>query len=414
MIRRSGLDRPLLVGVLALFAFGLLMIYSAGQTDVPTVARSAWQRQLAWAGLALVAGGIVYRVNFRLLEWAAPGMYGLGLVLLVLLLFIGTGSGTAAGSRSWLTIAGHRLGQPVELAKLGTILMLARHLSSFREAPRTLRALIRPGLIVAAPILLVMAQPDLGSAIVFVGVLFAMLFWAGVAPRLLLLLASPLISLLLAGSTGWWGAWMVLLFLLLVLWRAYVAEGVFIYVVNSAMGVLAILLWNRLKDYQRQRLITFLNPYSDPVHAGYQAIQSKVAIGSGGLFGNGFLEGPQKRLAFLPEQYTDFIFAVVGEELGFAGVAVALGLFLYLFLVLLRIARRATDPFSSLVVFGVLGVLFTHLFENVGMTINLMPITGIPLPFFSYGGSFLLATGIGLGLVFRVARESRQAGYAEA
>ncbi len=412
-MRSSGLDRPLLAAVGLLAVFGLLMVYSAGQTEVPSVARNAWQRQLVWAGLAVMAGAVAFRINFRLLEWAAPGVYALGMLLLVLLLFIGTGSGTAAASKSWLTIAGYRLGQPVELAKLGTILILARYLSSLREPPRTLRGLVQPCLMVAAPVLLVMAQPDLGSAIVFVGILFAMLFWAGVSPRLLLLLASPLISLILAGSTGWWGAWMILLFLLLLLWRTYLAEGVFIYVVNSAMGVLAILLWNQLKDYQRQRLITFLNPYSDPAHAGYQAIQSKVAVGSGGLFGNGFLDGPQKRLAFLPEQYTDFIFAVVGEELGFAGVTVALGLFLVLFFVLLRIARRATDPFSSLVVFGVLGVLFTHLFENVGMTINLMPITGIPLPLFSYGGSFMLATGIGLGLAFRVAWDSRLAGYAD-
>jgi rod shape determining protein RodA len=403
----------LLFAVLALTAFGVLMVYSAGQTDVPTLARNAWQRQLAWAALGLIAGAIVFRVNFRLLEWAAPGVYVVGIILLLLLLFIGTGSGTAAASKSWLSIAGYRLGQPVELAKLGTVLMLARFLSSTREPPRTLRGLIQPCLIAAIPLLLVMGQPDLGSAIVFVGILFAMLFWAGVSPRLLLLLASPVISLLLAGSTGWWGVWMLLLLLLLVIWRTYVAEGVLIYFVNSAMGVLAILLWDRLKDYQRQRLITFLNPYSDPVHSGYQAIQSKVAVGSGGLFGNGYLNGPQKRLAFLPEQYTDFIFAVVGEELGFAGVFAALCLFLFLFLVLVRIARRATDPFSSLVVFGVLGLLFVHLFENIGMTINLMPITGIPLPFFSYGGSFLLAIGIGLGLVFRVAWDSRLAGYAE-
>jgi rod shape determining protein RodA len=177
--------------------------------------------------------------------------------------------------------------------------------------------------------------------------------------------------------------------------------------------VIAILIWNRLKDYQRQRLITFLNPYADPVHSGYQAIQSKVAVGSGGMFGNGYLAGPQKRLAFLPEQHTDFIFAVVGEELGFLGVSGALALFLAFFLVLLRIARRATDAFSSLVVFGILGLFFTHLFESIGMTVNLMPITGIPLPFFSYGGSFILATGLALGLVFRVAWDSRLAGYAE-
>ena len=410
---KRGPDRRLLLITLALVVVGLLMVYSAGQTDVPSPARNAWIRQVGWVVIALLAGAVVSRVNFRLLEWAAPGLYGLGVALLVVTLFLGTGSGTAASSRSWLAIGGYRIGQPVELAKLGTVLLLARHLSSFRDAPRTLRGLITPGAIAAVPIILVMAQPDLGSAIVFVGILFAMLFWAGVSPRLLLLLASPLISLLLAGSTGWWGAWMVLLAVLLVIWRSYVVEGVIVYVVNSAMGVIAIVIWNQLKDYQRLRLLTFLNPYSDPAHAGYQAIQSKVAIGSGGLFGNGYLDGPQKRLAFLPEQYTDFIFAVVGEELGFIGVGVSLALFLSFFLVLLRIARRATDPFSSLVVFGVLGLLFTHLFENIGMTVNLMPITGIPLPFFSYGGSFALSVGLALGLVFRVAWDSRLAGYIE-
>jgi rod shape determining protein RodA len=355
----------------------------------------------------------MFRFNIRLLEWAAPWLYALGLVLLVLTLLVGTGAGSAASSKSWLAIGGIRLGQPVELAKLGTILLLARYLSSLREPPVTLRALIVPGMMAGVPLVLVMAQPDLGSAIVFIGILFAMLFWAGVTPRLLVLLASPAVSLLLAADTRWWGAWMLLLFVLLMVWRSFVAEGVMIYLVNSAMGVFAILIWNNMKPYQQKRLLTFLNPESDPVHAGYQAIQSKVAIGSGGLLGNGFLSGPQKRLAFLPEQYTDFIFAVVGEELGFIGVLVALGLFLYFFITLVRIARRATDPFSSLVVFGVLGLFFTHLFENVGMTINVMPITGIPLPFFSYGGSFVLASFLAVGLALRVAWDSRSSGYAD-
>ena len=412
-MRRQGLDRPLLLIVFALAAFGVLMVYSAGQTDVPTVARNAWIRQIIWLGLAGVAAAAVFKMNFRILEWAAPFLYGLGLVLLLLTLFVGTGSGTAASSKSWLAIGGHKIGQPVELAKLGTILLMARYLSSLREPPHTIRRLFVPCLIAGVPLVLVMGQPDLGSAIVFIGILFAMLFWSGVSPRLLLLLASPAVSLLLAADTRWWGAWMLILFLLLVLWRSYVVEGVLIYLVNSAMGVLAIVIWNRLKDYQRLRLLTYLNPESDPIHAGYQAIQSKVAIGSGGLLGNGFLHGPQKRLAFLPEQYTDFIFAVVGEELGFLGVGTALILFFLLFLVLLRIARRATDPFSSLVVFGVLGLFFTHLFENVGMTINIMPITGIPLPFFSYGGSFFLATGLAVGLALRVAWDARLSGYAE-
>jgi rod shape determining protein RodA len=412
-MRRAGLDRTLLMVVLALITFGVLMVYSAGQTDVPSAARGAWVRQIVWIGLATIAAAVAFRINSRLLEWGAPGIYTLGILLLVLTLLVGTGAGSAASSKSWLQIAGIRVGQPVELAKLATILLLARYLSSLREPPDSLRRLFVPGMIAAVPFLLVMRQPDLGSAIVFVGILFGMLFWAGVSPRLLLLLASPVVSLLLAADTRWWGAWMLLLFFLLLLWRAYVAEGVLIYLVNAAMGVIAIIIWNNLKPYQQKRLTSFLNPESDPVAAGYQAIQSKVAIGSGGIFGNGFLDGPQKRLAFLPEQYTDFIFAVLGEELGFVGVMAALGLFFLLFLILLRIARRAADPFSSLMVFGVLSLLFTHLFENVGMTINVMPITGIPLPFFSYGGSFLLGLGLALGLVLRVAWDSRLSGYAD-
>ena len=407
------LDRPLVLTLLALCGYGLAMVYSAGQTDLPSAAERAWVRQLVWMVLAIMAGAAAFRISFRILEWVAPVLYGLGLALLAVTLVVGTGAGTAAGTKSWLAIGGIRIGQPVELAKLGTILLLARFLSGLRQPPQTLRDLVRPGLIAGAPFLLVMLQPDLGSAIVFVGILFAMLFWSGVKPSLLLLLASPMVSLLLAVDTRWWGAWILLLTVLLLAWRTYVAEGVLIWLVNSAMGVVAIVLWNRLKPYQQKRLMSFVNPEADPVGAAYQAIQSKVAIGSGGWFGNGYLHGPQKRLAFLPEQPTDFIFSVVGEELGFVGVVVALALFFVLFLLLVRIARRATNTFSSLVVFGVLGLLFTHVFENVGMTISLMPITGIPLPFFSYGGSFVLACGIGMGLVLRVAYDSRSSGYVE-
>jgi rod shape determining protein RodA len=410
---RIQLDRVLLVTLLCLVAFGLAMVYSAGQTDVPSSARGAWIRQSVWLVLAVIAGIGSFRASFRLIEWAAPWIYGFGIVLLLWTLVAGTGAGTAAGTKSWLSIGGMRLGQPVEVAKLATILLLARHLSGLRQPARTLRDLVVPGAIAGLPFVLVMAQPDLGSAIVFAGILFSMLFWAGVRPSLLLLLASPLVSLLLAVDTRWWGAWILLLTVLLLLWRTYLTEGVFIWLVNSAMGVVAILLWNRLKPYQQQRLISFVNPEADPVKSGYQAIQSKVAIGSGGWLGNGYLDGPQKRLAFLPEQPTDFIFSVVGEELGFVGVVVALVLFFVLFTRLIVIARRATNAFSSLVVFGTLGLLFTHVFENVGMTINVMPITGIPLPFFSYGGSFVLACGLAMGLVFRVAWDSRLAGYAE-
>ena len=412
-MRSRGPDKTLLLFTGLLLLYGLLVLYSAGQTDTPTNAAGAWTRQLVWVGVGSVAGFLAFQTSPRILEWIAPGVYVGALGLLALTLVFGSGAGTAAGTSSWLTIGGVRIGQPAEIAKLATVLFLARYLSSLREPPDSLRGLIPACMIAGVPMLLVLKQPDLGSAIVFGGILFAMLFWAGIRPGLLLLLASPAISLFLAANTALWAGWMVLLFVLLVVWRVYVSEGVLVYLVNSAMGVVAFILWNKLKPYQQKRITAFINPELDPGGASYQALQSKVAHGSGGLLGTGYTEGPQKRMGFLPEQHTDFIFPIVGEELGFVGICVALGLFLGFFLTLLRIARRATDPFGGLMVFGILGFLFTHMWENIGMTVNLMPITGIPLPFFSYGGSFMITCGIALGLVLRVAWESRLAGYAE-
>jgi rod shape determining protein RodA len=179
------------------------------------------------------------------------------------------------------------------------------------------------------------------------------------------------------------------------------------------MGVIALELWQKLAPYQQHRLLSFMNPELDPRATGWHIIQSKVAIGSGGVVGKGFLQGSQKRLAFLPEQHTDFIFSVVGEEFGFLGVALVLTLFAALLLVLVRIARRATDPYTSAIVIGIAGMILTHVLVNVGMTVGLMPIVGIPLPFYSYGGSFLITCLVAVGLSLRVAWEARLSGYAD-
>lgn len=406
-------DRPLLGVVVGLAAYGLATLYSAGQTDVPTLVATIWQRQLVWLAIGIACGWLMFRTSPRMLEWGTPFAYALAIFLLLLTLAVGTGVGTAASSKSWIAIGGVRLGQPAELAKIAVILMLARWLAERREPPATLRELVYPCAIAGAPFALVVGQPDLGSALVFVAILFAMLFWAGTRLSLLLLLASPAIGLVLAFSTVAWGAWIVLLLGLLLWWRPYVWEGLAVMMANVAMGVVALPFWQSLAPYQQNRLLAFLNPEVDPRATGWHVIQSKVAIGSGGFLGKGFTEGTQKRLAFLPAQHTDFIFSVVGEELGFVGVLAALALFVALLLILLRIARRATDPFSSLCVFGIAGMFFTHIVENIGMTVNLLPITGIPLPFFSYGGSFLLACTLAVGISLRVAWDSRLSGYAE-
>ena len=414
MLRKfRKLDRPLLLVLITLAAYGLLTLYSAGRTDVVTIVATIWERQIAWLVLGIVGAVLMYRASPRLLEWAAPYAYGITVFVLLLTLVFGSGAGTAAGTRSWITIAGHRLGQPAELAKLAVILMLARWLADRREPPASLRDLAYPGVITFIPFLLVVLQPDLGSALVFIAILFAMLYWAGARPALLLLLLSPAIGLVVAFSTAAWGAWIVLLFLLVLYVRPYLWEGVTVMLANVVMGVIALPFWRHLAPYQQNRLLAFLNPEVDPRATGWHIIQSKVAIGSGGWFGKGFTLGTQKRLAFLPAQHTDFIFPIVGEELGFAGVVVALALFTSLLLVLLRVARRATDPFSSFCVFGIASLFFAHILENVGMAVNLLPVTGIPLPFFSYGGSFLLTCCLCTGIALRVAWESRQSGYAD-
>ncbi len=405
--RRRIADPTLVALAMALSLFGIAMVYSAGQTDVPTVVAKLYRQQIAWFILGVGAAYAVSRASVRFLDWVTVPAYSVSCVLLFLLLFVGAGAGTAASTKSWLAIGGVRLGQPSELAKIAVILMLARILASRKVAPRSLMDLWQPALAVAVPWILIMRQPDLGTGIVFVGIFFAMLFWAGASWQLLVLVASPVVSLILAFSTGLWGAWFLVLIALVLWYRPYLVEGVAVVLANVVTGVVAPVLWDQLNPYQQKRLLVFLDPSTDPQASGYHVIQSQVAIGSGGWLGKGFTLGSQKRLAFLPAQHTDFIFPVVGEELGFLGVTIALSLFLFLLLRSVRIAARSTDPFPSLVAFGLASAWFVHILVNVGMTLNLMPITGIPLPFFSYGGSFMLVCWIAVGILVRISGEGR-------
>ena len=407
MKRRLVPDFTLLALALALSIFGIAMVYSAGQTDVVTRVTSLWHRQALWFGIGLVAAYLASRASIRMLDWITPYLYAATCFVLLLLVFIGKGFGTGASTKSWLAIGGFRLGQPSEIAKIVVVLMLAKVLAARRDAPKSLFDLWQPALVVGVPWLLIMLQPDLGTGLVFIGIFFAMLFWSGCSWQLLVLVASPGISLVLAVNTTMWGAWFVMLIALVIWYKPYVVEGVLVILANLAMGGIAPLVWEKLNPYQQRRLLVFLDPGSDPLRSGYHVIQSQVAIGSGGWLGKGFTMGTQKRLAFLPAQHTDFIFPVVGEELGFIGVTIALLLFLWLFMRCVRVAGRATDSFSSLVAFGLVSTWFVHVVINVGMTLNLMPITGIPLPFFSYGGSFMLACWIAVGIEIRISGEGR-------
>ncbi len=405
--RNIVIDYPLLFIAVALSVFGVAIVYSAGQTDIPTYVAPLYKTQALWLIFGAAAAYGLTRTSVRFIEWVTWPAYLVTLALLASLLVLGTGTGANGHMRSWLAIGGHRLGQPAEFAKITVTLMLAKVLAERRDAPKSLLELWKPALVVGVPWVLIMLQPDLGSSIVFVGIFFGMLFWSGVPWQLLLLLASPIVSLVLSFSTGLWGAWFLVLLALVIWYKPYLIEGIVLTVANVATGVIAPILWEKLAPYQQNRLKTFLDPSADPRSSGYHVLQSKIAIGSGGPFGKGFTLGTQKRSGFLPEQHTDFIFAVVGEELGFVGVALALSLFLALFLRATGIASRANDPYAGLVAFGLMSSWLVHVTVNIGMTLNLMPIAGIPLPFFSYGGSMMLASWLAIGILLRISGEGR-------
>ena len=295
--------------------------------------------------------------------------------------------------------------QPSQFANLATILMLGRLMGSWRETPQSLTALWKPIAVVVVPLMLVLAQPDLGTAMVFGAVLLATLYWGGTPAGVLFMLLSPILALFLAIQSWMFSAYMVGLIAFLYFYRVYLWEGTLVAAANLAAGTVALPLWNSLEPYQKARLQVFLDPMVDPRGAGWNVIQSRVAIGSGGLLGKGFTEGTQKRLAFLPEQHTDFIFSVIGEEWGFLGTTAVLVTFGLILWRLVRIAERVADPFAGIVVFGIFGAWFAHIIVNIGMTVGVMPVTGIPLPFLSYGGSFLLASFLALGMAQRIAAE---------
>ncbi len=398
-------DGVLFACALALALFGVAMIYSAGELDVPSAATDIWQKQAIWLTISLIAFFAILRVDFRWLEWVAPAAYVLAIIALIVVLVIGTGD----GPRSWI-----RFGlvgfQPSEFAKLATILMLGRLLAARQSPPQHLRDVMPFVGIVLLPTVLVFLEPDLGTSSVFVAMLIAALFWSGLPIAQLALFMSPVVSVALAFSTPLWGVWFLLLIGFLYWTRSYLAESLAVIGANLAMGVLVRPAWLSLATYQRDRIIAFLQPEADPQGAGWHLIQSQVAIGSGGWLGKGFTLGTQKRLAFLPEQHTDFIFAVVGEEIGFVGVLVVLTILSIVLWRVVRIAERVSDPFASTVVFGVFAFWFAHMVANIGMTVGLLPITGLPLTFVSYGGSFLLVCFIALAMVQRVAAEAKRGG----
>jgi len=396
----------LLMGlVLLLTVFGVLMIFSADQIQTTKASGVIYyKRQLLWIVLALIGLVLSSAFTVRTIEAVSYILYGLILVSLAALLL------TGQGVERWLILPGTNINiQPAELAKITTIAALACFIANRKKQIDSLKDLVIPILIVALPAVLILLQPDLGTSIVFFFILFGMLYWAGVPLIYLFLLISPIISFFLALVTllgelrlPLWGLFFIFLSILIIYNRIYLMDAVIFTLANLLTGILTSPLWNSLKPYQQNRILVFFQPERDPQGSGWQIIQSKVAIGSGGLFGKGYLEGTQKNLAFLPAQHTDFIFPLVGEEFGFIGVALVLVLFFLLLNHTVELARISRTSFASLTAIGIASFLFGHIIINVGMTVGLMPITGLPLPLFSYGGSFLLTCYVSFGILQRI------------
>jgi rod shape determining protein RodA len=360
------------------------------------------QQGANWALQHFITGGVGFALalaiaRFRydqLLQWHWF-IYGTTILLLLAVKFFGT---EGLGAQRWITLAGFNL-QPSEFAKLGAIITIAALLSD--RPAFTIPAALRVMAVVAVPWMLVFLEPNLGTSLVFGAITMGMLYWGNAHPGWLLLLLSPFVSAILFNiSLPFWFVWIAIVGV--VAWRSlpWYRLGTFgAVVINLVSGGLGHLLWGLLKEYQKKRLILFLDPDQEPLKGGYHLIQSRIAIGAGELWGRGLYKGTQTQLSFIPEQHTDFIFTAIGEELGFVGGILVLFAFWLICLRLVIIAQNAKDNFGSLIAIGVFSMIVFQVAVNVGMTIGLSPVTGIPLPFLSYGKSALLMNFLAIGVV---------------
>ncbi|MBI5710087.1 MAG: rod shape-determining protein RodA [Candidatus Eisenbacteria bacterium] len=403
-LRLPPLDLPLAVAALGLTAIGLLVVFSA--TSVPGAHHGLWTRQLVWAACALAAAWIVAGIHYRVYDALAWPLYGVSLLLLVLVLVMGS---SAMGARRWLDLGPLRF-QPSEIAKIATVLALARWFDNPRRDLRRFLHWLPPLLFTLAPFALVAKEPDLGTSLSFPAILVAMYFWAGMPAGQLLLGLTPVFAagayLLMRSQPG--GQWFVLpvVAAIITLWavaRPRLHAVLVVVLLNVAVCTVLPRVVDHLSVYQLRRIETFLDPQGDRYGAGYQVIQSQIAIGSGGVFGKGYLKGTQKALAFLPMRHTDFIFSVVGEELGLGGALTVVLLYALLVLRGWRLALVARSGFASLLAAGLVTALFYQVLVNMLMTIGWAPVTGLPLPLISYGGTALIVNGIQIGLLQNVA-----------
>lgn len=391
------IDLAILLPSILLMIFGLLAIYSS-TVNHPT-ASGNFNKQFFWFFLSLAAAIIAYLLPHRTYRLLAVPSYIISIAMLALVLVMGK---TVYGSKSWLGIGSLGM-QPSEFAKIGLILFLAYWIPRKQTDINTVKDLVITLAAGLTPIFLILLQPDMGTAIVFGLITLFMIFWGGISLFGLFVVLSPgFVTFASLFGTVPLIFTLIVVLAILIYFKKDLFISTTVFVINIAAGFFFDYLYRILQPHQQKRIETFLDPNSDPLGAGYNALQAKVAIGSGGLVGKGFMEGNQTQLRFIPEQWTDFIYCVVGEEFGFIGSIIVIALFLVIFMRLLKLTSLARDKFSSLVIVGILVLLFVHFGINIGMNVGITPVIGLPLPFLSYGGSSLLVNMTLIGIALNI------------
>jgi rod shape determining protein RodA len=395
---------------LALMSVGVALVYSATIAEDTSVVELFWFKQIVYFIFGSVFAAALVFVRIDWLKRAAIPCYVLALVLLVVVLFFA--GDVVKGAGRWIDFGIFKL-QPSEFAKIAYLLTFSYWLSKHPVSLYKMKTFVVPFFLFIVPFALVLKQPDLSTALVFIAVTMVGFFFAGLTLTDMFLIVSPVFSVLFSHSQALvfeilWG--LLICVVVFALFRRKLPKVLtaIILMANIFAGYASTMAWNMLEPHQQKRVNTFLDPMSDPLGDGYQVLQSLTAIGSGGLIGKGFGNGSQTNLAFLPEEHTDFIFSVLGEQFGFLGCAFVLVLYALFLWRATSISRQSSDPFVTLMVMGASTIFLFHIIVNIAMTIGLMPVTGLPLPFLSYGGSFALTCMVLVGFLLCLRYQARR------
>ncbi len=387
---------------LVLTLIGLIALFSISVNQFGVIAITAFTKQLLFMIPAIGGFLIILFIPKYIIHKYIYLAYGV-ILLLVTVPFL---LSTIAGTHRWINIGLPVAFQPSEFAKWIVVLSLAKYLSDHNLEIKKFPTLIFPILIALFPAAIILQQPDLGTALILLTPVFPMLYWVGSKPFHLFMLMAPIFSIGTAFHNVSFTSWAIIMGIIIYIARPNLIFGIVLYFVNIFLGLLAPLIWNGLRPYQQKRILTLFNPELDPLGAAYQTIQSKVAIGSGGFIGKGMGEGTQTHLKFLPVQESDFIISVIGEEFGFITIAFMLLVFALFILKIVNLAYYSKERFAGLVLIGIATIFLSHVFVNTAMSTGLIPVKGLPLPFISAGGSFLLSCYVMVSLIIKMGMET--------